>query len=177
MKKLHAVISRYVFDLLAFIGGTPLIPVFLRWRYFSLLGVRFQGASRLSQGVLFHGNSISFGPLCVVSPGVFFDASAPIDIGERVHIASMVRILSVTHTIMPSVYRRDTTEFVAAGVTIGRGVWIGGGAIILPGARIGEGCVIGAGAVVRGVCEPNGMYAGVPARRIRDLPLGVATLE
>jgi acetyltransferase-like isoleucine patch superfamily enzyme len=30
-------------------------------------------------------------------------------------------------------------------------------------------CVVAAGAVVTGDCEPDGLYAGVPARRVRDL--------
>lgn len=33
----------------------------------------------------------------------------------------------------------------------------------------GPGCVIAAGAVVTRDAEPDGLYAGVPARRIRSL--------
>ena len=32
---------------------------------------------------------------------------------------------------------------------------------------IGAGCTIGSGAVVIGDCEPNSVYVGVPARKIR----------
>ena len=42
-------------------------------------------------------------------------------------------------------------------------------AIILPGVTIAEGCVIAAGAVVNKSTEPDGLYAGVPARRVKDL--------
>lgn len=55
-------------------------------------------------------------------------------------------------------------------ITVGDGCWIGARAVILPGVTIGDGCVIAAGAVVSKDCAPNGMYAGVPARRIRELP-------
>ena len=54
-------------------------------------------------------------------------------------------------------------------VSIGDGVWIGAGATVLAGVSIGDGCVIAAGAVVATDCEPNGLYGGIPARRIRDL--------
>jgi acetyltransferase-like isoleucine patch superfamily enzyme len=33
---------------------------------------------------------------------------------------------------------------------------------------IAKGCIIGANAVVTHDTEPNGLYAGVPARRLRD---------
>ncbi|WP_447643573.1 acyltransferase [Nocardioides zeae] len=52
---------------------------------------------------------------------------------------------------------------------IGNGAWIGARALILPGVSVSEGCVIAAGAVVNRNTEPHGLYAGVPARRIRDL--------
>ena len=54
-------------------------------------------------------------------------------------------------------------------VVIGDGTWIGAGAIILPGLTVGAGCIVAAGAVVTKDCTPNGLYAGVSARRIRDL--------
>ena len=53
-------------------------------------------------------------------------------------------------------------------VRIGDNVMISTGAIVVGGAEIGDGSIIGAGAVVTGQCEPLGIYAGVPARRLRD---------
>jgi maltose O-acetyltransferase len=55
-------------------------------------------------------------------------------------------------------------------IRIGAGSWIGAGAVVLPGVTIGSGCVVGAGAVVTRDCAPNGLYLGVPARRVRELP-------
>ncbi len=43
------------------------------------------------------------------------------------------------------------------------------GAIIMPGVTIAEGCVVAAGAVVTRSTEPNGLYAGNPAVRKKDL--------
>lgn len=54
-------------------------------------------------------------------------------------------------------------------ITIGRGCWIGTRSIILPGVTIGDGCIIAAGSVVNKDCEPNGLYAGCPAKRIKNL--------
>jgi acetyltransferase-like isoleucine patch superfamily enzyme len=40
---------------------------------------------------------------------------------------------------------------------------------VAPGVNVGSGCIIAAGALVVRDCEPNGLYAGVPAKRIKDL--------
>lgn len=53
-------------------------------------------------------------------------------------------------------------------IDIGHGVVISRGAKILPGVAIGDGAVIGAGAVVNKPAEAFGVYAGVPARKLRD---------
>jgi maltose O-acetyltransferase len=55
-------------------------------------------------------------------------------------------------------------------VRIGSGCWLGAGVIIVPGVEVGAGCVIAAGAVVASDLPANGLYGGVPARRIDDLP-------
>lgn len=47
-------------------------------------------------------------------------------------------------------------------------VWIGYGSIVLSGTRIGCGSIIAAGSVVTCDAEPYSIYAGVPARRIKN---------
>ena len=51
---------------------------------------------------------------------------------------------------------------------IGRDVWVGFGAIIRRGVTIGDGAVVAAGAVVTRDVPPFEIWAGVPARRVRD---------
>lgn len=53
-------------------------------------------------------------------------------------------------------------------IKIGNDVWIGYGAQIMAGVTVADGCVIGAGAVVTHNTEPYGVYAGVPARKIKS---------
>jgi carbonic anhydrase/acetyltransferase-like protein (isoleucine patch superfamily) len=61
---------------------------------------------------------------------------------------------------------------IVHGCTIEDQVLVGMGAIIMDNAHIGSRCIIAAGAVVleNSVLEPNGIYAGVPAKRIKELP-------
>jgi acetyltransferase-like isoleucine patch superfamily enzyme len=47
-------------------------------------------------------------------------------------------------------------------------VWLGYGSIILSGVKIGQGSIIAAGSVVTRDVEPFSIYAGNPARKIRD---------
>lgn len=51
---------------------------------------------------------------------------------------------------------------------IGHGVSIGSNATLLP-VSVADGCVIGAGAVVTRDCTVRGVYAGNPARLLREL--------
>ncbi|WP_345950878.1 MULTISPECIES: acyltransferase [unclassified Mucilaginibacter] len=51
---------------------------------------------------------------------------------------------------------------------IGDDVWVGYGCIIMSGVRIGTGSIIAAGSVVTKNVEPYSIYAGVPAKKIKD---------
>lgn len=53
-------------------------------------------------------------------------------------------------------------------VILGDNVVISAGALVVDGVEIGTGAVIGAGSVVTRSCEALGIYAGVPARKLRD---------
>lgn len=59
---------------------------------------------------------------------------------------------------------------IVHGCTIEDNVLIGMGAIVMDNAVIGEGSVIAAGAIVLAGArvEPGSLYAGIPARRIKD---------
>lgn len=51
---------------------------------------------------------------------------------------------------------------------IGNDVWIGYGATILSGVKISDGCIIAAGALVTKDTEPYSIYAGIPAKKIKE---------
>lgn len=61
---------------------------------------------------------------------------------------------------------------ISGNVHIGARCWIGTGAVINQGSingklKVGADTVIGSGAVVVKPCDPNAVYAGVPAKRIK----------
>ncbi|MCK9324431.1 MAG: gamma carbonic anhydrase family protein [Bacteroidales bacterium] len=96
-----------------------------------------------------------------------------IRIGNRVNIQDG----AVLHTL----YQKSVIEIgdsvsighqaVVHGAKIHNRVLIGIGAIILDHAVIGENSIIAAGAVVKDstIVEPNSIYAGIPARKIKDI--------
>ena len=53
-------------------------------------------------------------------------------------------------------------------IYIGNDVWIGDDVIINGGVKIGDGCIVGAGSIVTKDLEPFSIYAGVPAKFIRE---------
>lgn len=59
---------------------------------------------------------------------------------------------------------------IVHGCTIEDNVLIGMGAIVMDDAVVGKGSVIAAGAIVlpKTIIEPGSIYAGIPAKRIKD---------
>jgi len=53
-------------------------------------------------------------------------------------------------------------------ITLEEDVWIAANVTVTANTRIARGCVIGANAVVTRDTDPMGVYAGVPARRLRE---------
>ena len=91
-----------------------------------------------------------------------------IEIGDETMIAPNVLITDHDgHSHKPELRWTDKGE--AKEIYIGKRCWIGANCIILKGTEIGENTIIGAGSVVSGKCEKNSVYAGNPAKKIRNL--------
>ena len=78
-------------------------------------------------------------------------------IDDNTFIAAGVRIL--TH---------DYCRVKYANTIIGKNCFIGTDSIILPGVIIGDEVIVAAGSVVTRDCDSNSIYAGNPAKKIRD---------
>ena len=90
-----------------------------------------------------------------------------ITVDDNVHISYGVKFLGTTHEIGPETCRAGKEIYQS--IHVKQGTWIGAGVTIFPGVTIERGCIIGAGAVVLRDCQPNTVYAGVPAKPIRKL--------
>lgn len=131
--------------------------------------VKYHGFVRVMKGTHFAqnmdvviGNNVQFGDSCNVASNVHF--------GNDVLVAGNVQFVG----------RHDHT-FSTPGVTIWDGergdngvtiieddVWIGTSSIIISGITIGKGSIVAAGSIVTCDVPPCEIWAGVPAKKMKD---------
>lgn len=140
-----------------------------RRKYLHIRGVKLVETSTIERWRSLGDFRLIVGDNVYINQGLHIDGSEAVYIGSNVRIGPYVTILTSTHHITEDSRSRASHAVVGCSVTIEDGVWLGASSMILPGVVVREGCVVAASAVVTRSTEPNGVYAGVPARRIRDL--------
>jgi sugar O-acyltransferase (sialic acid O-acetyltransferase NeuD family) len=105
----------------------------------------------------------------VIAEGCFIAAGAIVAPGARLGAAVIVNHGAVVdHDVQVGAFTHVAPRVaLGGGVCVGERVLVGAGASVLPGVRIADDVVVGAGAVVRDNLDAAGVYAGVPARRVR----------
>jgi len=96
-----------------------------------------------------------------------------IRIGNKVNIQDGA-IIHCTYKTAPTTIGNNVSiahKAIVHGCTIEDNVLIGMNAIVMDNARIGKNSIIAAGAVVleNTVVEPGSVYAGIPAKKIKDI--------
>ena len=119
-------------------------------------------------GCFFFSTQVRLGEWSWINHRCYFDSRDDIVIGRRCAIGMEVMFCTSTHAIGDA--HRRAGAYQSAPITVGDGVWIGTRATILPGVTIADSCIVAAGAVVTRDLDSHAVYAGVPARRVRDLP-------
>lgn len=140
----------------------PIRIIFYKFMHYNIRGYICAGCfCGYGKGILCIGKGSSVNYNC------FFDLGADITIGDNCNISYQVTFVNSSHEI-GSADRRAKGGF-AKPIVVGNGCWIGANVTIMPGVTIGEGCIIGTGTLVTKDCEPNGVYVGIPAKRIKNL--------
>lgn len=160
--------SDYAYRVTNALLGSELLPASLRTKAMRALGFRISAKATIWAGANLRSRKVAIGQGVFINVGFYYDGYDQLEIQDNVRIGPFVRVLTATHEIGPSV-QRGLIEVVGKPVCIKDGCWIGAGVTILPGVTIGRGCVIAANSVVFEQTEADGMYAGNPARRVRDL--------
>lgn len=143
----------------------------------------FYGASRIKIG-----NNVRIDDFCVLSAG-----ERGIELGSYIHIAAYSLLIgagkiflddfsglssrvsiysssddysgrSLTNPTIPT----EFTDVTHADVFIGRHVIIGSGSVVLPGVNLYEGVAVGALSLITKNCEEFSIYAGNPAKKIKN---------
>jgi maltose O-acetyltransferase len=154
------------YTLFSGIGGSIWAPRVLRRLIYTWAGARM--ASSPGGKFTFAGKArnLTVGSGVYMNLGVFIEATAPVTIGEESALGMEVMVLTSHHPL--DEHGRWQKDAAGKPVVIGDRVWIGARAVILPGAVIENDVVIAAGAIVTGHCLAHSVYAGVPAKRIRE---------
>jgi dTDP-4-amino-4,6-dideoxy-D-glucose acyltransferase len=152
----------------------------------------FYGIARISLG-----DHVRIDDFCVISAGAggvvigqhvhiaVYSAligAGRISLGDFANISSRVSVYSssddysgasMTNPTVPDEYKLAHH----ADVAVGRHVVVGSGSVILPGVTLGDGVAVGALSLVKDHCTAFGIYAGNPARRIRERKRDLLVLE
>ena len=115
------------------------------------------------------GKNIHFGKNVFLNSGCRFQDQGGIFIGDNCLIGHNCVIATLNHSIDPE----KRQNLLPAAVRIGNDVWIGANATILPGVRIGDGAIVAAGAVVTRDVAERPVVAGVPAKVIKRVSVGI----
>lgn len=123
------------------------------------------------------GRNVYIGPQCLVAGGekgvVFSDFTT---LAYQVQVFTQSDDYSGATLTNPTIPRKFKNEKKAS-VFLGRHVIVGAGSVVLPGVHLAEGCSVGAMSLVLRSTEPWGIYAGNPARRLKDRKQDLLRLE
>lgn len=163
----HSVMSRR-WAFLMNVAASPYVTQRTRVRIMRRLGIEME-TDRIYPRCYFHTFNLRLGRGAILNHGVHIENVARVEIGADTGLGVYTTVLTSTHDLAPGLPRFG--EWTPKPVTIGDGCWIAARSVILPGVTIGDGCLVAAGAVVNRDCAPHGAYGGIPARRIKDLPV------
>lgn len=140
----------------------------IREYMYRLIGIKMGKNSAIHAKCYVSGKNITIGNHSYLNKECIIDAChGRISIGNNVGVAYRCQLLTTNHDYSDG--NKRTGKVSGADIVIEDGCWIGAGAIILPGVTIKNGAVVAAGSVVTKDCEENCLYAGNPARKIKEL--------
>lgn len=173
--KLRNWLKRLRYAAINSVQSVSILPWSVRKYLVCKLGHTLSPQTYIAKRVHFTGSSLTTVGSVSLNVGSHIDASAPVLIEDGVRIACGAMLLTTTHEMGPPELRAAAT--IHKPIRIGKGCWIGARAMVLPGVSVAPGCMIAAGSVVASDTQPNGMYAGVPARRVKELSEGTTGPE
>jgi len=154
----------------------------------------FGSGCKISRFARFYGiSNISIGDFVRIDDFVVISVQSPSEIGNHVHIGTMSLISSSlgfdfgqysTFSSRVSAYGQSDDysgnsltnpmvdeslrEVEECRLDVGEHVIVGAGTVILPHGSLADGVAVGALSLVKNPTEPWGIYAGIPATRIKD---------
>lgn len=163
-------IAYYKFLGMRLAKGVSLGKIDCAWPNKVLVGIDCE----IANGVVFKGgqpfldsNYIKIGDRSFIGNRCFFNCTTMISIGQDCLIASDTTFADIGHGItLGEKINKQATNY--SPIIIQDDVWIGTNCVILQGVTIGRGSVIGAGSMVNKSIPEYQIWAGSPARFIKN---------
>jgi len=117
-------------------------------------------------------SNISIGENVVIRPTtmLFADVFGEINIKDNVMIGAGVHFYVNNHKFNnPNIPIIEQGYYPSKSIIVNEGSWIGANTIILPGVTIGTNSVVGAGSVVTKSIPSGTVFAGNPAKFIKEI--------
>ena len=163
-------------EVFGYLAGHVLTPQRLRIRLLRAAGVTVERHLEVLSGLRVTGEGDLFvGDCSFINHECLIDTAGGVTLGRAVALANRVSLLTSGHETDDP--RARAGRRMVRPIVVGDGAWLGANVTVLGGVTIGEGAVVAAGSLVRADVPPHTLWAGVPARRIRDLPVDAAFLE
>jgi putative colanic acid biosynthesis acetyltransferase WcaF len=143
------------------------------WRRFllRLFGAGLHGTAKVYPGVrVWYPANLSMAQHACLASGVNCYCMDRIEIGAYALVSQGAHLCGGTHDIDDPHFQLKTKP-----ISIGDNAWVAAEAFVGPGVKVGEGAVLGARAVAFRDLQPFTVYAGNPARPLRQRKSNGAT--
>lgn len=106
---------------------------------------------------------LSIGDYSWIGENTWIDNLGRVVIGKNCCISQGALLLCGNHD-----YSKVTFDLMVGDITLEDGVWIGARSVVCPGVSCGSHAVLSVGSVATKNLDAYGIYAGVPAQKIRE---------
>lgn len=142
------------------------LPNILRRKIYRIAGHKLNPTAKVFPLCFLGDNGkLVLGEKSFINYRCFLDLSDNIIIGDNCAIGFECKFITSFHAI--GGHDRRAGEGLHAPIFIGDGCWIGANCTILPGVKIADGCIIGANSLVTKDTEPDSLYVGSSAKKIK----------
>ncbi|MEQ1770191.1 MAG: putative colanic acid biosynthesis acetyltransferase [Devosia sp.] len=136
------------------------------WRRFllRLFGAQLAATARIYPGVsVWYPPHLTMAERATLGPGVICYCMAPVTLEPYALVSQRAHLCTGTHAIDDANF-----QLYAEPITLGARSWVAAEAFVGPGVTLEEGAVLGARGVATRDLEPWTVYAGNPARKLRQ---------
>jgi acetyltransferase-like isoleucine patch superfamily enzyme len=161
-------IKNFIYACVDYIPG--LVGTYLRYILFKAISPRSGTNIYIAKHVyLKNKHNIIIGNNVSIHEMSYMDGYGDINIGDNVSISHNVSIISFDHTYQDINTPIKYNPSIAKKIIINDDIWIGAGSRILGGVTIHKRSIIAAGSVVTKEVDSHSIYAGTPAKKIKNI--------